>query len=47
MEEELEREMEEEEELDRVFVAADDFEESDASDIEVRHFFSLFVRGKC
>lgn len=26
--------MEEEEELERVFVAADDFEESDASDIE-------------
>lgn len=33
---------EEEEELERVFVAADDFEESDASDIEVNlHFRNL------
>lgn len=45
VEEELERELEEEdeEEPERVYVAADDFEESDASDMEVRKLKLSFV----
>ncbi len=38
--------MEEEEELERVFVDAEDFEESDASDIEV-FTVHIFIDARC
>ena len=37
--------MENEEDLERVFIAADEFNESDASDIEVRFWLNRWIHN--